>query len=436
VASTADTVQTAPASLGERVRAARRELGLSQAQLAGEELTKGFISQIESGLVRPSVRSLQIIATRLGRPLDYFVGDEPLAATKRARFHRLAAEAAAERRDWAVVRREASSALATSVPPRERAVLLRLVAVADLAVGDAEAAFDRVGEALRLIDVNVDPAEVARLLQLRGQGYLLHGQLGVAVESLEAARDTLEKHEVADPRLRARVLVALATGYRRLNRAAKALSTYELALALAARTSEIRTAAQGYMGIAVSLYDSGELDGALANYARALDLFARLGDTSFELMVLQSLATVHIEQGNVAGARSMAERCLARADAVGDQNMRAVAETILARVALADGAHEEALKIAHRAEVTLAELGDERQRADALRVIGQAHHTAGAHAASDKAYRKAIAILTEIKDQPDLATVAAEYAKLLRARGETDAAFDMLDLSRGPVPRH
>ena len=94
------TVSKSGQTLGERVRSARRESGLSQAQLAGDELTKGFISQIESGLVRPSIRSLQHIAQKLGKPLDYFIGDEPLAATKRVTFHHLAAEAAAERLDW------------------------------------------------------------------------------------------------------------------------------------------------------------------------------------------------------------------------------------------------------------------------------------------------------------------------------------------------
>src|SRR3982074_1041738 len=93
----ATAVSTPGQTLGDRVRTARRAAGLSQAQLAGDELTKGFISQIESGLVRPSIRSLQHIASTLGRPLDYFIADEPLAATKRATFHRLAAEAAAER---------------------------------------------------------------------------------------------------------------------------------------------------------------------------------------------------------------------------------------------------------------------------------------------------------------------------------------------------
>src|SRR5258706_6455457 len=100
------TVSMSGQTLGERVRAARREAGLSQAQLAGDELTKGFISQIESGLVRPSIRSLQYMASKLGRSLDYFIGDEPLAATKRVAFHRLAAEAAAERLDWSVAEGE------------------------------------------------------------------------------------------------------------------------------------------------------------------------------------------------------------------------------------------------------------------------------------------------------------------------------------------
>src|SRR5258708_23967403 len=74
-------------TLGDRVRSARRDAGLSQAQLAGDELTKGFISQIESGLVRPSIRSLQHIASRLGRPLDYFIPHDPLTPTNRLAFH-------------------------------------------------------------------------------------------------------------------------------------------------------------------------------------------------------------------------------------------------------------------------------------------------------------------------------------------------------------
>ena len=424
------SIETAPTpGLGDRVRSARRERGLSQAQLAGEELTKGFISQVESGLVRPSVRSLQVIALRLGKSLDYFLGDAPLATEKRLAFHRIAAEAAAERRDWAVVRGEVESALECAPEKRERAALLRLLAQAELAAGHREVAFDRIAAALALVDVATDAAETAHLLYLRGVAYGQLNQHLTAAEALEQARDTMERHEVMDPRLRARILVALGTAYRRLARTAKAMQTYSSALDLASASNELRVAAQGYMGVAVSLYDAGELDAAINNYRRALDLFSRVEDRAFELSVLHSLASVHFESGAIDEAREVAERCVALARSSRDTRTEAIAEVILARVALAKDDPDGALTIAKRAEKALEPA--DRQRADALRVIGAAQDALGAFAASDRAYRKAIELLDDVGDHPDRSAIAAEYAKKLRARGDVDAAFHYLELARG-----
>ncbi|HUG56174.1 MAG TPA: tetratricopeptide repeat protein [Candidatus Limnocylindrales bacterium] len=429
------SVLNASSKLGERVRAARRELGMSQSQLAGEELTKGFISQLEAGLVRPSIRSLQVIATRLGKSLDYFLGDEPLATAKRLAFHRLAAEAAVERADWAEVRRHVASALEQTPEPRERGRLLVALASAELGEGQREAAFDRVNEAQGLLDIASDPAEVATLHMLRGRAYAEIGQLVAATEAYETARDTMDRYEVTEPRLRARLLVALGTIYRRLNRTAKAMTTYEKALSFASRTSELRTAARGYMGIAVTLYDSGELDAAIGNYRRALELFERVSDASFELNVLQSLAAIQFEQGDVATARDAASRALRRAVEVGDAHWAAVAETVLARVSLAEGGHDEALRLAQHAERVLLDSGDDLQRADALRVVGASHEARGDAAAADEAYRRSIEVLTAIEDKADLSAVAAEYAQKLRARGDLEAAFEMLELARGSAAK-
>jgi tetratricopeptide (TPR) repeat protein len=402
---------------------------MSQAQLAGDELTKGFISQVESNLVRPSVRSLQIIAARLGKSLDYFLGDVPLATAKRLAFHRLAAEAAAERHDWLVVRDEVSAGLECVPPKRERAALLRLLAQADLAGAQREPAFDRITEALSLLDPATDAAEVARLQHLRGVAYGQLSQYLAAAEALEQARDTMERHEVIDPRQRARILVALGTVYRRLGRTAKAMQTYSSALDLASASSELRVAAQGYMGVAVSLYDSGELDAAIHNYRRALDLFERVDDRAFELSVLHSLASIHFERGAAAEARVLAERSLDLATMAGDERVQAAAQVILARIALAAGDPEAALELAKVAEKALAM--DRVQRADALRVLGAAHDALKAYAASDRAYKKAIELLAEVDDRPNRSTFAAEYAKKLRARGDVDSAFHYLELARG-----
>ncbi|MEA2662822.1 MAG: hypothetical protein QOH08_2394, partial [Chloroflexota bacterium] len=336
------SVSTSGQTLGERVRSARRAAGLSQAQLAGDELTKGFISQIESGLVRPSIRSLQHIAQKLGRSLDYFIADEPLAATKRVTFHRLAAEAAAERRDWAATEEQSVAGLAVATDALERAAFLRLAANAALNQGRREEAFDHITTGLALIDVAKHPLDVARLLYVRGLAYGDAGQLVASTEAFETVRDIIERYEILEPRLRARVSVALGTTYRRLGRTTKAIASYESALATASRANELKLAAQGFMGIAVSHYDAGDLDAAIASYERALDLFERVADTSFELDVRQALASIHFQQGHVAQARDLSDRAIARAAEVGDEHWGAVAQVVRARVLLGDGDADEA----------------------------------------------------------------------------------------------
>ena len=416
-------------TLGERVRSARRDAGLSQAQLAGDELTKGFISQIESGLVRPSIRSLQHIASTLGRPLDYFIADEPLAATKRVTFHRIAAEAAAERADWPVAQEEAEAGFAVAVDPAERATFLRLLASAALYQGRREEAFDRVTQGLALLDQAKQPLDAARLLYVRGLAYGEAGQLVASTEAFETVRDLVEKFEIIEPRLRARVSVALGTAYRRLGRTTKAIASYESALATATRANELKLAAQGFMGIAVSHYDAGDLDAAISSYDRALVLFERLADTSFELHVRQSLASIHFQQGHLAQARELADRTIARAAEVGDEHWGAVAQVVRARILLSEGNAADAKAVATRAEQVLDRVGDQIQRAHALRVIAAASESRGEILETDRAFRRAIDLLSSIDDRADLTLAASEYAQILRARGAIDEAFAMLELA-------
>ena len=76
----------------EAVRQARLDAGLSLADVAEGEVTRGTIHLVETGKMRPSRRTLQLIARKTGRPLTYFLagpeGGEEQAAL-RARFGRL-----------------------------------------------------------------------------------------------------------------------------------------------------------------------------------------------------------------------------------------------------------------------------------------------------------------------------------------------------------
>lgn len=61
--------------LGEKLRLARTAAGLSQRQLCGDTITRNMLSQIESGKARPSMSTLQYLATRLDQPVSYFLED-------------------------------------------------------------------------------------------------------------------------------------------------------------------------------------------------------------------------------------------------------------------------------------------------------------------------------------------------------------------------
>ena len=64
-------------ALGEKLRKARLEAGLSQRQICGQTLTRSMLSQIEHGTASPSIKTLQYLASKLGKPVSYFLDEEP-----------------------------------------------------------------------------------------------------------------------------------------------------------------------------------------------------------------------------------------------------------------------------------------------------------------------------------------------------------------------
>ena len=70
--------------LGAKIRKARKEAGLTQAQLAGTELSRSLISEIERNERNPSTATLRILAQRLNKPLEHFVVEWSVSDAERA----------------------------------------------------------------------------------------------------------------------------------------------------------------------------------------------------------------------------------------------------------------------------------------------------------------------------------------------------------------
>lgn len=64
--------------LGQRIKQARLDMGLSQRQLCGEAITRNMLSQIENGSAKPSMSTLAYLAQRLEKPISYFLEEQAL----------------------------------------------------------------------------------------------------------------------------------------------------------------------------------------------------------------------------------------------------------------------------------------------------------------------------------------------------------------------
>ncbi len=77
LAETANVGKTVATRVGKNIREVRTKLGLTQAQLAAPEFSISYISAIERGKIRPSLKALSILARRLDVPLTFLLEGSP-----------------------------------------------------------------------------------------------------------------------------------------------------------------------------------------------------------------------------------------------------------------------------------------------------------------------------------------------------------------------
>lgn len=67
-------------TIGEKIRLARTEAGLSQRQLCGDKVTRNMLSLIENGAARPSMDTLSYFAAQLGKPVSFFLDEDTVTS--------------------------------------------------------------------------------------------------------------------------------------------------------------------------------------------------------------------------------------------------------------------------------------------------------------------------------------------------------------------
>lgn len=113
-------------TLGQKLRKARIEKGLTQKQAAGDRITRNMLSQIENDVASPSVGTLEYLAARLDVRMGWLLEDEQ---TQSEAEQLVQARTLAQQQRWADCLAGLDGQLGT-----DEALALRAIAAAHLAV--------------------------------------------------------------------------------------------------------------------------------------------------------------------------------------------------------------------------------------------------------------------------------------------------------------
>jgi tetratricopeptide (TPR) repeat protein len=303
------------ADVGARIRSLRTAKGLTQAQVAEPQYTKAYISMLESGRTRASMKALEHIAGVLGvKPAD-LLGGAPSPATPQ--FDLL------EGRSYIEQGRPAEAVtllerLEEGLTPQDQLVRLRYLAIAYNATGQPKQAFPLIERAQRMADLLGDKEEEIRVKAALASAYTYTYAYEEAVRVLREVIQACEDGIVKDPTFHFRRLVDLAIALGNQRQAKQALATYERALEIADRFNDRPALATMYAGIAKVYHDSGDVEAAIVHNQRSLQLYEELGLADRIACTLDNAAALYLEYGNVTRARE----CLARAAKLAEEAKR------------------------------------------------------------------------------------------------------------------
>lgn len=429
--------------IGAKLRQARTLRGLTQQDLAQDTFSKSYVSAIEHGKIKPSLRALVYLAERLSVPVAYFLneqrGEDELAAAfaslspaaiSIAEFKLTQAEHQIGEHSAAALELLSALDVATlSSTQRLRHALL--IVRANVALNDTLATQIALQQANELA-VRLGDAETGyRLRLLAGANEAQAGKNQAAVQSYRELIPAIASGAIKDPSLQLAVYTGLGNTLRKLGRDDEAAAAYKSALAAAQLGDSVDQLSTSLWQLSESYGQAGHLDQALSYATRSVALRDASDNICHVIDIYTNLAEISQQAGDWAAARAHFEAALIVAEQLRNDHSCAEVLHSLARLMfrheqLTDDLLKQAADYANRALDKARHTDEGALLGKALVVVGMVQNAQGQADASDKSYADAFAQLKQAKSDATLGDAYFEYAQILRKRGDNLRAGDYL----------
>jgi tetratricopeptide (TPR) repeat protein len=428
------------ARVGSNIREVRGKLALTQAQLAAPEFSISYISAIERGKIRPSLKALSILARRLDVPLTFLLEGSPSGAAEaravgyspadsgpdlRIDVDLLQANVLVEQRRFA----EADAILAPIQPERittdqaYRLFLLR--GQVHLGLNEIQEAVVDLRQALSQGEGMGDIEYAGRARNLLGKAYFLLYNYTLAMENHLQCVNSIESHQIEDPVFALDVYGNLANDYYRLGEYDRATGYYHKALAtFDGLRRDSKSFAEKYLEIGQSYKTAGKMPMAHEYIMRSLAIYDMRDEQRTVGTTHQRLGKALERQGDLDGAEREYLQAITIEEELDDDMAASACHTSLAELLVKRGNTAEAEQEAQAALEAADRSGDPQTRGQALIALAQLRHNAKDYRAADDLYAQALDLL-ESSNAHELSGAAySRYAEMLEARGEVQRSLE------------
>jgi len=439
---TANVGKAVAARVGTNIREVRTRLSLTQAQLAAPEFSISYISAIERGKIRPSLKALSILAKRLDVPLTFLLEGSPAgAAEARAVGYSPADSGPDQRIDVELLQanvlihqhafKEAEQLLAPIQPERitidqaYRLFLLR--GQIHLGVNEFQEAVVDLRSAVSQGEGMNDIEYIERARNLLGKAYFSLYNYTLAMENHQRSNTAIENGYINDPLFALDVYSNLANDYFRLGDLEKAVTFYHRALAaLEEMNRDSRGFAQKYMEISLS-YKAADKPTMARDYAmRSLALYEMRDEQRIVGLTHQRLGKALERQNDFDGAEAEYKRAITIERELDDEISVSVCLTSLAELLLKRGSVKEARREAQEALKFARSSKDAQTQGQALMTLAQIEHQSGDFEAADKLFAQALEQLDASDAHEIAASAYFRFANLLEQRGDVQGSLNAI----------
>ena len=403
------------------VRQARSESGLSLAQLGKGHVTAPAIYLIETGRTRPSLPTLEHIARRTGKPIEYFLAD-PGGANDEIQAEMLQLEAlvaASQFLDAATLGRKL---LASGTSAHRMGRIRFVLAQALLNLGQAGEAKELLAAAHAHFEAIDDQLMLAECLGSEASLAYLTQQPG-ALELVERSLTIVRRFKPVPEATEARLLAILANVHLSNKAWDAAIAAYTEAIDAAGSLYDLRRLALMYGGISDAYRETGQVDAAARFANRSIALLEVLRDRLNLARAENNLGLIMLARGDRTQAREHLDRSLGLFEETELEIGRSNVLLSLCELSLQEGNIENAAEMAQQA-LDLATRLDERPNvAEAHIWRGLVAERKGDVAEVDREFNVAFAELTKLELEERLLWCHGVYAEVLERRGDMDQAY-------------